>query len=48
MRTLLTQTFCLMCNMQILDLDGNKICDAGISALAEAVSKGALDKLTVS
>ena len=47
-RTLLTQTFCLMCHMQELILYGNKIGDAGLTALAKAVESGALDKLKVS
>ena len=42
MRTLLTQTFCLMCNMQVLVLSSNEISDPGITALADALGKGAL------
>ena len=45
MCTLLTHTFCLMCNTQYLRLDDNKIGDAGLTALAKAVESGALDKL---
>ena len=47
MRTLLTQTFCLMCHMQELWLHNNKISDAGLTALADVVGKGALDQLEV-
>ena len=36
-----------MCNMQVLDLYNNKIGDAGLQAFADALGKGALDKLTV-
>ena len=35
-----------MCNMQVLALHRNQIGDAGLSALAEAVGKGALPKCT--
>ena len=34
-----------MCNMQVLALHQNQIGDAGLSALAEAVGKGALASL---
>ena len=44
---LLTQTFCLMCNMQVLDLSFNQIGDPGITTLADALGKGALDQLQV-
>ena len=47
MCTLLTQKFCLMCNMQYLSLAGNKIGDAGMISLADALGKGALPKCTV-
>jgi len=46
MCTLLTEMFCLMCNMQALYLAHNQIGDAGLSALAEAVGKGALAQCT--
>ena len=36
-----------MCNMQYLSLAGNKIGDAGMISLADALGKGALDHLTV-
>ena len=42
MHTLLTQTFCLMCNMQELYLNYNQIGDAGVEALAKAAGGGAL------
>ena len=45
MRTLLTQKFCLMCNMQDLELGDNKISDAGLTAFAKAVESGALPQL---
>ena len=45
MRTLLTQKFCLMCNMQELELGDNKISDAGLTAFAKAVESGALAAL---
>ena len=48
MRTLLTQKFCLMCNTQVLYLNGNQIGDTSMISLAEALGKGALDKLKVS
>ena len=47
MCTLLTQNICLMCHTQSLDLEGNQIGDAGLTALAKAVESGALDHLTV-
>ena len=45
MRTLLPQTFCLMCGMQVLSLMGNQIGDTGVSALASACVGGALPQL---
>jgi hypothetical protein len=45
MCTLLTQNICLMCHTQSLDLEGNQIGDAGLTALAKAVESGALDKI---
>ena len=42
MHTLLTQTFCLMCNMQELYLYENNIGDIGVEALAKAAAGGAL------
>ena len=48
MCTLLTLNICLMCHVQVLELDNNKISDAGLTAFAKAVESGALDKLTVS
>ena len=47
MCTLLTLNICLMCHTQELNLYGNQIGDAGLTALAKAVESGALDKLTV-
>ena len=47
MRTLLTQKFCLMCNTQVLYLNGNQIGDTSMISLAEALGKGAMDNLTV-
>ena len=47
MCTLLTQKFCLMCNMQTLGLGGNQIGDAGMKSLADALGKGALPALEV-
>ena len=35
-----------MCNMQVLQLQYNQIGDAGMSALADALGKGALPKCT--
>ena len=46
MRTLLTLNICLMCHMQVLNLNANKIADAGLTALAKAVESGALPKCT--
>ena len=34
-----------MCYTQVLNLDGNKISDAGMTAFADAVGKGALPAL---
>ena len=45
MCTLLTQNICLMCHTQSLDLEGNQIGDAGLTALAKAVESGALASL---
>ena len=45
MRTLLTQTFCLVCDTQKLYLAGNQIGNAGVSALASACADGALASL---
>ena len=45
MRTLLTQKFCLMCNMQVLELGSNQIGDTGMISLADALGKGALPNL---
>ena len=42
MHTLLTQKFCLMCNMQGLYLQNNQIGDTGMISLADALGKGAL------
>ena len=42
MCALLTQNICLMCHTQWLDLGGNNIGDAGLTALAKAVESGAL------
>ena len=47
MCTLLTQNICLMCHTQWLDLGGNNIGDAGLTALAKAVESGALASLEV-
>ena len=44
--TLLTKMFCLMCNMQVLNLSHNKIGDVGLQAFAGALGKGALAQLT--
>ena len=46
MCTLLTQNICLMCHTQVLELGGNQIGDAGLTALAKAVESGALPKCT--
>ena len=48
MCTLLTQKFCLMCNMQYLYLQNNQISDTGMISFSDALGKGALDKLEVS
>ena len=45
MCTLLTQNICLMCHTQYLQLGGNRIGDAGLTALAKAVESGALPAL---
>ena len=45
MCTLLTQNICLMCHTQWLDLGGNQIGDAGLTALAKVVGSGALASL---
>jgi hypothetical protein len=42
MRTLLTQTFCFVCNTQKLWLNGNKIGDAGMIKFSEALVGGAM------
>ena len=42
MRTLLTQTFCLVCNKQMLNLRDNQIGDAGMIKFSEALATGAL------
>jgi hypothetical protein len=46
MRTLLTQTFCVVCNTQNLSLKDNKIGDAGMIKFSEALAGGALPALT--
>ena len=38
----LTLNICLMCHMQMLALDNNKISDEGLTAFAKAVESGAL------
>ena len=43
--TLQTHTFCLMCNVQVLCLFNNKVGDIGITALTDALGKGALPRL---
>ena len=48
MRTLLTQTFCLVCNMQELYLHTNQIGDAGMIKFSEACTGGAMAQLRVS
>ena len=48
MRTLLTQTFCLVCNMQVLYLYNNQIGDAGMIKFSEACAGGAMAQLKVS
>ena len=45
MRTLLTQTFCLVCNTQKLLLNDNKIGDVGMIKFSEACAGGALPQL---
>jgi hypothetical protein len=45
MRTLLTQTFCFVCNTQVLLLDVNKIGDAGMIKFSEALVGGAMAQL---
>ena len=45
MCTLLTQNICLICHTQLLQLGGNQIGDAGLTALAKAVESGALPAL---
>ena len=45
MRTLLTQTFCLVCNTQVLWLNDNKIGDAGMIKFSEALAGGAMAHL---
>ena len=42
MWTLLTQTVCTVCNMQVLTLGSNKIGDAGMQAFSSALADGAL------
>ena len=46
MCTLLILKICLMCHMQGLGLQNNKIADAGHTAFAKAVESGALANLT--
>ena len=46
MRTLLTQTFRMVCNMQELYLYSNQIGDAGVTALAQACATGAMAHLS--
>ena len=46
MCTLLILKICLMCHMQVLRLNDNKIADAGLTAFAKAVESGALPKCT--
>ena len=45
MCTLLTQKFCLMCNMQELYLQNNQISDTGMISFSDALGKGALPQL---
>ena len=45
MCTLLTQSICLMCHTQTIELGRNDIGDAGLTALAKAVESGALPQL---
>ena len=47
MLTLLTQTFCLVCNTQGLWLNDNKIGDTGMIKFSEALAGGAMAQLTV-
>ena len=42
MHTFLTQKFCFMCIMQLLNLNGNQIGDTGMISFADALGKGAL------
>ena len=42
MCALLTLNFCLVCHVQVLVLNKNKISDAGLTAFAKAVESGAL------
>ena len=42
MCSLLTQTFCLMCNTQELWLNNNQIGDKGLEALSASLATGAL------
>ena len=46
MRALLAQMICLMCNMQVLWLDENKIGDPGLKALADACAGEAMANVT--
>ena len=45
MCTLLTQKFCLMCNMQELYLQNNQISDTGMISFSDALGKGALPQI---
>ena len=45
MCALLTLNFCLVCHVQVLVLNKNKISDAGLTAFAKAVESGALPQL---
>ena len=45
---LLTQTFCLVCNMQELYFNYNQIGDAGMIKFSEACATGAMAHLQVS
>ena len=45
MCALLTLNICLMCHVQVLVLNKNKISDAGLTAFAKAVESGALPQL---
>ena len=42
---LLTLNFCLLCHVQVLVLNNNKISDSGLTAFAKAVESGALAAL---